>query len=126
MEEEKEEFSLDEIKEYLDAFLGKSKEEALAKAVEHLADVDKIMLFSDILSFEIPKLSTLKVIAHRYGLEWLNQYLTFNLLLRVSRERLGRKEIVNIVSSKTIPLGEKFRRFFGKGKEEESKDFAIP
>jgi hypothetical protein len=128
MEEEKkeEEFNIEEIKEYLDAFLGKSKEEALAKAVEHLADADKILLFSDILSFEIPKLSTLKVIAHRYGLEWLNQYLTFNLLLRVSRERLGRKEIVSMVSSKTIPLTERFRRFLGKGKEEESKDFAIP
>jgi hypothetical protein len=31
-----------------------------------------------------------------------------------------------MVSSKTIPLTERFRRFLGKGKEEESKDFAIP
>ena len=117
-QEENEEFSLDELKAILEVLQGKTKEESIAKAIEHLASEDRIMLFSDVSYFEIPKLSTLKVIAQRYNLKWLNQYLTFNLLLRVSRNRLGRKEIVNLASSKSVSLSERFRSFF-KPKEEE-------
>lgn len=115
-----EEVNIKEMNKFLELFLGKTKEEAIAKAVEHLADEDKIMLFSDVTFWEINKLSTLKVIAYRYNLEWLNDYLKFNLMLRVSRERLGRKEIVNITSGSTKGFTEKFKRFF-KPKEQEEQ-----
>jgi len=118
-----EEIDLNEVNRLLELVLGKSKEEAIAKAVEHLANEDKIMMFSDVSFFEIPKLSTLKVIAYRYNLNWLDEYLMFNLLLRVSINRLGRKEIVSIAASKTT-FFEKFRRFFKPKEEQEA--YAIP
>mgnify|MGYP000141373063 CR=1 FL=1 len=117
-EENKEEIDVETIKELLELIQGKTKEESLAKAIEHLASEDKIMLFSDVDYWEIPKLATLKVIALRYDLDWLDQFLSASLLLRVSKNRLGRKEIVNLASSKSVSLSERFRSFF-KPKEEE-------
>ncbi|MEM3592163.1 MAG: hypothetical protein QW702_08740 [Candidatus Bathyarchaeia archaeon] len=126
MENEKEELDLDEVNKYLELFLGKSREEAIAKAVEHLANEEKIMMFSDVSFWEIPKLSTLKVIAYRYDLDWLNEYLMFNLLLRVSVNRLGRKEIVNIASGSRIGFIDRFRQFFFRKPKEEQEAYAIP
>lgn len=118
-EELEEEVNYDEVLKTLETLLGKSREEALAKAIEDLASLEKILFFSDLNDGEIGKVATLKVVAKRYNLKWLDQHLTYNLALRVSRNRLGRKEIANIVGGYKIPFFEKFRNIFKKREEQE-------
>ncbi|MCS7106206.1 MAG: hypothetical protein NZ942_02740 [Candidatus Aenigmarchaeota archaeon] len=110
------EVSINEINKFLEIFLGKTKEEAIAKAVEALGNDDRIMLFSDLEKYEIPRLSVYYIISDRYGISWLKTYCDNELKLRVSNSRLGRKEIVSIASSKTTP--EKPKSFLKKKEEQ--------
>jgi len=111
-----EEFSLDELSRILEILQGKTKEESVARAIENLSNEEKIMFFSDLNLYEIPRFATFLIIAKRYDLNWLKNYALNELNLRVSVNRLGRKEIVSIASSKG--LTERIKRILPFGKKE--------
>jgi len=106
-EKEEEEINFKEILEALKTIMGKGKEEALAEAIETLGSSDKIMMFSDVSKREIPYISTMKVIAKGYEVEWLDDYVNFDLALRVSDKRKGRTELVKIISGLKKGIEEK-------------------
>ena len=112
MSNEEEELSFDEILEALKTIMGKGKEEALAEAIETLSNSDKIMMFSDVNKREIPYIATLKVIANRYDLEWLDDYIDFDLLLRVSDKRKGRTELVKVIAGIKKGMEERAKSLF--------------
>ena len=66
--------------------------------------------------YEIPRFAIFLIIAERYNLSWLKSYVLNELKLRVSVNRLGRKEIVNIASSKG--LTERIKRILPFGRKE--------
>jgi len=110
-----EELSFQEILEALQTIMGKGKEEALAEAIETLGSTDKIMLFSDLDKKEIPYLSIMKIISLRYGLEWLDDYVDYDLMMRVSIKRKGRNELVKVVSGIKKGITEKAGSIFHRG-----------
>jgi len=92
-------FRKDFIKEVLRS-LGVSKEEALAQAVSELADTEKIKMFSEIYPIEDDCLAIMCVIAKRYKLRWLEDFIKEKLTLRVSMLRKGRAEFVSMIAEK--------------------------
>jgi len=99
-------------------------EEALGQAVSNLTDVDeeKIKLLSDLQIWEINQLALMLTIAERYDIQWLRTYVDNMLKLRVSVQRLGRREIVKMISGSAerehAGVRGWLRRRFGKKKEE--------
>jgi len=112
--EENEEISFSEILEALKTIMGKGKDEALAEAIETLGSTNKIMLFSDVNKKEIPYISTMKVIAKRYEVEWLDDYIDYDLKLRVSDKRKGRIELVKVVAGLKKEIAEKTKNLIFK------------
>lgn len=116
-EKREEEINFNEILEALKTIMGKGKEEALAEAIETLGSSDKIMMFSDVSKREIPYISTMKVIAKRYQVKWLDDYIDFDLLLRVSDKRRGRTELVKVIAGIKKGIEERAKSIFKRGVE---------
>ena len=112
MSNEEEELSFEEILEALKTIMGKGREEALAEAIETLGSADKIMLFSDLDKREIPSLSLMKIISSRYNLEWLDEYVDYDLMMRVSIKRKGRNELVKVIAGIKKGLEERAKSLF--------------
>ena len=118
MSNEEEELSFEEILEALKTIMGKGREEALAEAIETLGSADKIMLFSDVDKREIPSLTLMKIISSRYGLEWLDDYVDYDLMMRVSIKRKGRNELVKVIAGIKKGLEERAKSLiFRRGEE---------
>jgi hypothetical protein len=88
----------------LDLFKGKGEErlgaeEATARAVTQLLRNEKGMekQLSYLLMQEIPHLTTLNVLGTQLKMPLLNYFVQEFLLLRVSTDRLGRREIVEMI-----------------------------
>ena len=107
-----EELSFDEILEALRTIMGKGKEEALAEAIETLRSIDRIMLFSEVDKKEIPSLTIMKIISNRYDLDWLNDYVDYDLMMRVSIKRKGRNELVKVISGIKRDIEERAKSLF--------------
>ena len=114
-----EEISLDEVAETLKVIMGKGREEALAEAIEQLGSEEKILLFTEIEKREVPLITLKKVIAKRYKLNWLDDYVDTELKLRVSIKRRGRNELVKVVVGVKKSIEEKVKGLFRRKKVEE-------
>ena len=102
-----------------------STEEALGKAVDSLTETENdeaIKILSDISVPEASRYALLLTIAKRYKLNWLRDYVIELLKLRCSVNRLGRREIVRMVSGMEVREHAGLRawlaRKFGRGKKE--------
>jgi len=71
-------------------------EEAMGKIIALLANEDKYKLITDVEHNEISNIAGLLAIADTYDITLLKNYLKNYLLLRISKKRLGRKEIVEM------------------------------
>jgi len=71
-------------------------EEAMGKIIALLANEDKYKLITDVEQNEISNIAGLLAIADTYDITLLKNYLKNYLLLRISKKRLGRKEIVEM------------------------------
>ena len=87
----------------------KGVKESISKLLDDLSDEEKIKFFSDLAIEEIEKLALLSAINTRVKSEVINTYITEFLKLRVSKDRLGRKEGVKIGTSFAKVLAEKTR-----------------
>jgi len=102
-----------------------STEEALGQAVQNLTDVDeeKIKLLTDVNVFEINQIALMLTIAKRYNIGWLKDFVREVLKLRVSANRLGRREIVRMITGMEVREHAGVRGWlakkFGKGKKKE-------
>lgn len=100
-----------------------STEEALGQAVANLTEIDdeKIKLLSDVSLWEINQLSLMITIAERYDMDWLRTYVKNVLKLRVSAQRLGRREIVRMIAGSATREYAGMRGWiakrFGRGKK---------
>ena len=76
------------------------REEAEAYAFQAMADPSPeiIDLFSDVDEIDVLRLSLMDVVAKRYGLNWLQDWKNAELRLRVSLNRAGRREFVQMVA----------------------------
>jgi len=107
-----------------------STEEALGQAVQNLTEVDeeKIKLLSDVELWEINQLALMFTIAERYDMDWLRTYVRNVLKLRVSARRLGRREIVRMISGAAEREYAGMRGWiakrFGRGKKKEATPYA--
>ncbi|RLI44544.1 hypothetical protein DRO69_07145 [Candidatus Bathyarchaeota archaeon] len=107
-----------------------SREEALGQAVTNLTDIDeeKLKLLSDVELGEINQLSLMLTIAERYDIDWLKTYVHNVLRLRVSANRLGRREIVRMIAGSAerehAALRGWIARRFGRGKKKEETPYA--
>jgi len=107
-----------------------STEEALGQAVQSLTEIDqeKIKLLSDVELWEINQLALMFTIAERYDMDWLRTYVRNVLKLRVSARRLGRREIVRMISGAAEREYASMRGWiakrFGRGKKREATPYA--
>lgn len=108
-----------EVKEVLEAITGKSREEALAEAIETLGSEEKILLFSEVDKKEVPYLALKLVIAQRYNLTWLKDIVHNELKLRVSIKRKGRNELVKVIAGIKKVLDERVKGIFRRRGESE-------
>jgi len=96
-----------------------TKDEALAQAIQELSDEEKIRLFSQIAPYEDDPLALILTIADRYEISWLKDFIEEKLKLRVSLNRLGRREFVHIVSEGRKEEKKGLRERLARKKEEE-------
>jgi hypothetical protein len=93
-------------------------DEALARVAMILATTKKKKLLTEIDEAEVVSLACLKVVAAKTKDSMLNDFCDNFMLLRVSKKRQGRKELLEIEkASRQMPeqrLGF-LRRFFGTG-----------
>lgn len=95
-----------------------SKEEAVAQSISNLTDREKIMLLSNLYPFEEEDLSVLLLIADRYDVDFLFDYVDYLLTLRCSVGGERARQIVEIASEKRKEASRwGFLRFFKKKEE---------
>lgn len=68
------------------------------KIIEFSLNPDNIYHFTELNSDEITGFSTLGVLADKYDIKIVKEWLKSNLLMRVSKARKGKGEFVKIVS----------------------------
>ncbi|MEM2995650.1 MAG: hypothetical protein QXI91_06545 [Candidatus Bathyarchaeia archaeon] len=116
MEKDGKEKVLDNIMKMLG--LG-TKEEAIAKGISDLTDVEKIEMLSNLYPLEDEELAIVSLIANRYNIQFLKDYVNARLKLRCSVMGWRANQIVAIASEKRREEARFgfLRRIFGKGKE---------
>ena len=121
-ENEKEEMSDEEFQKFLkeEIFVG-TREESFAKAIGEMSKGDKIDFFTQIFGNEDDKYALLYVIADRYELSWLHQWLNKKLRLRTSLHGWRATQFERMITEgRKAQKGNIFSRFFGrKDKSEE-------
>jgi|YelNatPaOPRAMG01_1025707.scaffolds.fasta_scaffold10009_12 hypothetical protein len=75
-----------------------SREEAVAKGISDLTDVEKIELLSNLYPFEDEELSAIYLIGQRYKIGFLKDYVNARLKLRCSVMGWRANQIVAIAS----------------------------
>jgi len=76
------------------------REEAVAKGIRDLTDEEKIDMLSNLYPFEDEELASIYLIAKRYNVTFLEDYLKARLKLRCSVFGWRANQIVNIASEK--------------------------
>lgn len=96
-----------------------SKEEAVAKSISELTNEEKIEMLSNLYPLEDEELATVYLIATRYNIPFLQDYVNARLKLRCSVAGWRANQIVSIASEQRKETGRFgfLRRIFGKGKE---------
>jgi len=112
------ELEFDEIIEAIKVIVGKSPSEAMAEAIKDLSKQEKLLYYTDVEKREIANISVMKVIAERYNLSWLRDYIDYELKLRVSKKRQGRKELVRVIAGVKKALEQKVKGLIRKGESE--------
>ena len=112
------ELEFDEIIEAIKVIVGKSPSEAMAEAIKDLSKQEKLMYYTDVEKREIANISVMKVISDRYNLSWLKDYIDYELKLRVSKKRQGRKELVRVIAGVKKALEQKVKGLVRKGQSE--------
>lgn len=91
------ESAYDDIKEQSEVF---SSEHAQARAIVHLTESKNPEILTELKDHEVVMLSSLSVVGTKYNSklidEWINKFIRF----RISLNREGRKEIVDIAKAK--------------------------
>lgn len=77
-----------------------TSEEAYGKLMALLADETKRNMISDLTGQEIIHVAALAAVADQYDIKLLKEYLKNFLLLRISKDRQGRKEIAALAGQK--------------------------
>jgi len=77
-----------------------TREEAVAKGISDLTDIEKIELLSNLYPFEDEELSIIYLIGHRYNIGFLKDYVQTRLKLRCSVLGWRANQIVAIASEK--------------------------
>jgi hypothetical protein len=98
-----------------------TSEEALGKIMALLANEDKYKLITELGDGEISHFAGLLAIADTYDIQLLKNYLKNYLLLRISKKRQGRKEIIEMGVARMREQGQqgvmnRFKSFFGGGR----------
>lgn len=85
------------------------QEEAMAQALLELMNIqeDKTRTLSDLNDEEVGVLSLLQTLGNRIKLNEINDFVRLYCQFKVSRFRLGRREIVNTISLGTMGFEEK-------------------
>lgn len=73
-----------------------TSEEALGKIMALLADETKRNMISDLAPDEVSTVAGLLAVADQYKIELLRKYLNYFMLLRISKNRKGRQEIIEL------------------------------
>jgi len=105
----------------IEIITGKTREEAIAEAIKDLSSDPKVEYYSDLDKREVPSLAVMRVIARRYDVEWLDDWISTQLRLRVSHRRKGRIELVKTIVGHRKSLEERVRGIFRREKEGESE-----
>jgi hypothetical protein len=84
-------------------------EEQVAKGLDELFKTDKFLLFSDLDDEEILNITLLMTWADTLGIQTITDFCRNFLQLRVSRFRLGRREVVSIASYSAEPERRKMK-----------------
>lgn len=99
-----------------------SSDEATAKIMALLANDDKFKVISELSDAEIHSFAALQSIAETYKSKLLQSYIKNVLLMKISRHRKGRTEVIELGIAdrkRGMDLGDKisggFRRAFGFG-----------
>jgi len=95
-----------------------SKEEAVAQSISNLTDREKIMMLSNLYPFEEEDIAILLLIADRYDVNFLFDFVDYLLTLRCSVGGERARQIVEIASEKRRESSRwGFLRFFRKKEE---------
>lgn len=88
------------------------QEEAMAQALLEMLDIqeDKIRTLSDLNEEEIGILSLLQTLSNRVKVREIDDFIRFYCQFKVSRIRLGRREIINAISIGSIGIDERKKR----------------
>lgn len=88
------------------------QEEAMAQALLELMDIqmDKTRTLTDLNDEEVGVLSLLQTLSNRVRVREIDDFVRLYCQFKVSRMRLGRREIVNAISIGNLGLEEKRRR----------------
>jgi len=97
------------------------REEAIAKAIGDLTDEEKLPFLTYLYPFEDDALSTMMVIADRYGLSWLEGQVNWKLKFRTSVGGWRANQLVNIASEKRREQSRFsfLSRIFGRSRKKE-------
>jgi hypothetical protein len=84
------------------------QEEALARAITEMMDVteQKKKLLSDLSEEECNVLTLLHVIGERLKVKEISRFAEEFCMYRVSRSRMGRREMVNVITFSGLPMSE--------------------
>ena len=77
-----------------------SSEEAQAKAIMQLTESPNPEVLTHLTDFEIKKLASLSAVANKYNLTVVKEWITTFIRYRISMNRKGREEIVDIAKTK--------------------------
>jgi len=96
-------------------FLGdiSTSEEALGKIMALLADETKKFMITDLEPDEIVSLSGLLAVASKYNINILRDFIYYLMLLRISKGRKGREEIIRLGGAR-MEAQENLRQRLGK------------
>jgi hypothetical protein len=73
-----------------------TSEEALGKIMALLADESKKFMITELEPDEIVYLAGLLAVAEKYNIKMLRDFIYYLMLLRISKNRKGREEIINL------------------------------
>jgi hypothetical protein len=94
-----------------------SSDEATAKIMALLANDDKFKVISELSDDEIHRFAALQSIAETYDSKLLQSYIKNYLLLKISKHRKGRTEVIELGIAdrkRGMDLGEKLKGGFGR------------
>jgi hypothetical protein len=90
-----------------------TSEEALGKIMALLADESKKFMITDLDPDEIVSLSGLLAVAEKYNITMLRNFIYYLMLLRISKSRKGREEIIKLGGAR-MEAQENLRQRLGK------------